>query len=202
MTKGEETRTAILTRAIDLASSVGLGGVTIGRLSRDLAMSKSGLFAHFRSKEALQLEVIEAAAERFTDEVVRPAFRAPAGEPRIRRLVENWLAWAASRDMRGGCVFVQASAEFDDQSGVVRERLVEIQRTWLGGLAEAARRAIAAGHFDDRLDPDQFAYTLYSLMLGYHHAWRLLHDPRAEDRLRTAFEALLAGARREEQAND
>ena len=198
VTKGDETRSAILGRAIDLASSVGLVGVTIGRLSRDLGMSKSGLFAHFRSKEALQLEVIEAAAERFTDEVVRPAFRAAAGEPRLRSLFDNWVAWAASRDMRGGCLFVQASVEFDDQGGMVRERLVEIQRTWLDALAEAARRAVAVRHFHDRLDADQFAYALYSLMLGYHHAWRLLHDPRAEDRLRTAFEALLAGARRQE----
>jgi AcrR family transcriptional regulator len=182
---------------MDLAGSVGFGGLTIGRLSRDLQMSKSGLFAHFRSKEALQLEVIDTAAERFTEEVVRPAFRAPAGEPRLRQLFENWLAWAGSREARGGCVFIQASVEFDDQSGVVRDRLVQFQRTWLDGLTEAARRAMSAGHFHERLDPEQFAFQLYSLMLGYHHAWRLMRDPRAEDRLRAAFEALVADARQE-----
>ena len=195
MSKGEDTRRAIVDQAMSLASRTGLDALTIGGLSTEVGMSKSGLFAHFGSKESLQLAVVEAAARAFADRVIRPAFKAPRGEPRLRRLVENWLAWSRSARLPGGCLFVQLTAELDDQPGPVRDRVVALQQDWMDLLSESARRARSEGHFRSSLDADQFAFSLYSLMLGYHHAERLLRDPRAEGRLQSAVEALLAASR-------
>jgi AcrR family transcriptional regulator len=195
MRKGELTRQGILQHAAGLASSIGLDGLTIGRLADDLDLSKSGLFAHFGSKEGLQVQVLEHAAARFTEVVVRPALRAPRGEPRVRALFERWRRWPKESGMPGGCFFVQAAVELDDQPGPARDRLVQQQRDWLGLIATVVRGAVAEGHFGAEVDPDQFAHELHGLMLGWHHAARLLRDPRAEPRARTAFEALIARAR-------
>ncbi len=195
MSKGTETRHAILDRAVALSSRLGLCGLTLGRLATNLEMSKSGLFAHFASKKNLQLQVLEWAGERFLDDVVRPAFKAPRGEPRVRQLFENWLRWAEARNIPGGCPWVQYAAEMDDQPGPVRDTLVEQQKGWIGILRECVCRAVAEGHFHKDLDCDQFAYELQSLMLGWHHAARLLDDPGAETRARRGFEALLKNAR-------
>lgn len=195
MSKGDDTRSMILDRAIRMASRTGLEALTIGELSSEVGLSKSGLFAHFGSKENLQLAVVQAAASVFTDQVVRPAFRAPRGEPRIRALVENWLAWTHSSLLPGGCLFVQLTAELDDQPGPVRDLVVALQRDWMDLLAESADRARAEGHFKPSLDPGQFAFSLHSLMLGFHHHDRLLGDPLAHQRLTAAVEALLASSR-------
>src|SRR5512132_1431572 len=119
MRKGEATRAAILDRGVRLATQIGLEGLTIGRLATDLGLSKSGLFAHFHSKEALQIQVLDAAAERFVEKVVRPAVRQPRGEPRVMALCDQWLAWAKTTSGPGGCLFVAAAAEFDDRAGAV-----------------------------------------------------------------------------------
>jgi AcrR family transcriptional regulator len=190
MRKGEETKQSILLHAARLASRIGLEAMTIGHLAEDLAMSKSGLFAHFGSKETLQLEVLEFTAQMFLEEVVRPAFQEEPGLPRIRALFEHWLRWAET-NFEGGCPYVQATVEFDDRPGPVRDLLEVRQREWLEGLAESARRAKMAGHFGEDLDPDQFAFEFYSLLLGYHHAARMLHDPQAEARVRRAVDQLL-----------
>ncbi len=194
MSKGDDTRERILERAFRMASRDGLEGLSIGGLAEALAMSKSGLFAHFGSKEELQVEVLRAAARRFEDSVVRPAFRAPRGTPRIRHLLENWVRWANSPDSSGGCLFVTAAVELDDRAGRPRDFLVETQAQLNGALARSARVAIEAGHFRKDLDCRQFAFELYGLLLGYHHAKRLFRDPRAEGALRTGFERLLADA--------
>ena len=196
MKKGDATRTAILDRGVELATQIGLEGLTIGRLASDLRLSKSGLFAHFRSKEALQIQVLDAAAERFVDEVVRPAVRHPRGEPRMAALFENWLAWTKTNSEPGGCLFVAAAAELDDRPGAVRDRLVELQKGWLDTVAIIFRTGVAERHFREDVEPDQFAHDLYAVMLGFHHASRLLRDPRAEDRAHAAFERLLSAARR------
>jgi AcrR family transcriptional regulator len=159
-------------------------------------MSKSGLFAHFNSKENLQIQVLAYAAERFLNDVVRPAFKAPRGEPRVRQLFENWLRWAEARNFPGGCPWVQYAAEMDDQPGPVRELLVEHQRSWMEILTECVRRAVDAGDLRKDLDCDQFAYELHSLMLGWHHATRLLDDPGSETKARQGFENLIKSARR------
>ena len=196
MGKGEDTRTAILDRSVALATQVGLEGLTIGRLATELHLSKSGLFAHFRSKEALQIQVLDAAAERFVDEVVKPAVREPRGEPRVRALFDRWLAWTKSNSGPGGCLFVAAAAELDDRPGPVRDRLVALQKGWLEMIAIVFRTGVTEGVFRPDLDPEEFAHDLYSVMLGYHHAFRLMRDPRAEKRAHAAFGRLLSSARR------
>jgi AcrR family transcriptional regulator len=194
MSKGDDTRERILHRAFRMASRDGLEGLSIGGLATALAMSKSGLFAHFGSKEELQLEVLRAAARRFEDTVVRPAFRAPRGTPRIRHLLENWVRWANSPDAAGGCLVVTASVELDDRAGRPRDFLVAAQKQILDALARSAQMAIEVGHFRPDLDCRQFAFELYSLLLGYHHAKRLMRDANAETALRTGLERLLNDA--------
>lgn len=193
MSKGDDTRERILDRAFRMASRNGLEGLSIGALATSLAMSKSGLFAHFGSKEELQLEVLRDAARRFEDTVLRPAFRAPRGTPRIRHLLENWVRWANSSEA-AGCVFVTAAVELDDKTGRTRDFVVEAQRQLLDAIARSATIAIDVGHFRHDLDGKQFAFEIYALLLGYHHAKRLLRDPRAEDALRAGFNRLLADA--------
>jgi AcrR family transcriptional regulator len=195
VTKGNETRRTILERAAGLASQVGLEGLTIGRLADELELSKSGLFAHFRSKEALQVETLRFAAELFVDRVVRPALKAPRGEPRVRALFERWLDWAKANPLPGGCVFVAAATEMDDRQGPAREELVRHERDWLELIANVARTAIREGDFRADADPEQFAYELHGVKLAYHHAARLLRDPAAEARARRAFENLVESAR-------
>jgi AcrR family transcriptional regulator len=197
MRKGDATRAAIVDHAIDLARRVGLEGLTIGRLAEDLELSKSGLFAHFRSKEALQVQVLDGAAERFVATVLRPSLEAPRGEPRLRTLFDRWMAWERRP---GGCVFVQAAVDLDDREGPARDRLVELQRAWLDSIATTARGAIREGHFKTSVDPVQFAHDLNGIILGYHHAARLLRDSAAEGRARKAFEALLAAARKQRRS--
>ena len=195
MSKGDDTRRLILDQAMSLASRTGLEALSIGGLSDEVGMSKSGLFAHFGSKQKLQLAVVQTAAQEFADLVIRPAFAAPRGEPRIRELVQNWIAWGQSSRRPGGCLFVQLTAELDDQPGPVRDLLVSLQRDWMDLLAESARRAVVEGHFSPALDPQLFAFSLYSHMLGFHHSNRLLADPRAMEYLTSCLDALFAASR-------
>lgn len=196
MRKGETTRTTILGHAAELASQVGLTGLTIGALADDLELSKSGLFAHFRSKEALQIQVLEHAAQSFIERVVTPSLKTPRGEPRIRSLFDRWLAWDRDRVYPGGCVFVAAATELDDRPGAVRDRLVDLQRQWLEVLTISLRKGIEAGQFDAQADAEQFAQDVYGIMLAYHHHSRLMGDPRAEERARRAFDRLLTQVKR------
>ncbi|HEV8174515.1 MAG TPA: TetR/AcrR family transcriptional regulator [Actinoplanes sp.] len=192
MGKGEETKAAVLDRAVDVARRVGLNGLTIGSLAEEAELSKSGLFGHFRSKEALQLQVLEHARVRFEEVVAWPALRAPRGEPRLRVLFDRWLGWDA---VPGGCPFVAAATEFDDRPGAVRDRLVRDQRDLFDMIATVFRTGVAEGHFRDDADPDQFAQDFYGVVLARHHTLRLLGDERADSRARRAFEALIAAAR-------
>lgn len=192
MGKGELTRTTILDNGVELAASIGLGGLTIGSLATRTQMSKSGLFAHFRSKESLQLQVLERARTTFTDLVIRPALATPRGEPRVRELFERW---ATSDRIPGGCLFVKAATEYDDQPGPVRDQLIRDHRDLLDTVAQVCRTAVAEGHFHPDVDADQFAHDLYGIMSVFYLTHRLLDDPAAERRTRHAFEALLAAAR-------
>jgi AcrR family transcriptional regulator len=195
MAKGEETREAILDTALALASTGGLEGLSIGTLAQAVGLSKSGLFAHFGSKEDLQIAVLRTAAERFVREVIAPALRTPRGEPRVRALFERWLGWEQASYLPGGCPFMAVSAELDDRPGPVRDYLVQTQRDWLDALANSARIGMAEGHFRADLDPDQFAWELYSVILAFHQFNRLLRDPSTPERCRRAFEGLLARSR-------
>ena len=157
-------------------------------------MSKSGLYAHFGSKEDLQLSILELAVERFVDSIVRPAMAEPRGMPRIRAIFEGWMRWETGATLPGGCVFVALANELDDRPGPLRDRLVDYQSQWLGVLARAARIAQEEEHFRADLDPEQFAYELYAVFLAYHHFHRLLKDPGAKSRAENAFAGLLRGA--------
>ena len=194
MRKGQETRDAIVDHAIDLARRVGLEGLTIGRLADDLELSKSGLFAHFNSKESLQLQVLDHASARFVDLVVRPALKAPRGEPRVRELFDRWFAWCRD-ELAAGCLFVAAATELDDRPGPVRDQLAKVQRDWLETIGTVFATGVSEGQFRADADPEQFAQDLYGVMLAYHHSSRLLDDPRAEQRARRALDRLLDAAR-------
>jgi AcrR family transcriptional regulator len=194
-TKGEQTRDAILEGALKLASRVGFDGLSIGMLSEELALSKSGLFAHFGSKEALLLRTLEYAAERFGEQIVKPALAAPRGEPRVRALFENTLRWPELVPQPGGCVFVAAAVEFDDRPGAVRDTVRAYWKERVALFAGAIRRAIEAGDFRRDVDPEQLAFETDGIIIAYHFASRLLDDPKASERAHRAFEALVADAR-------
>jgi AcrR family transcriptional regulator len=191
MGKGQETRQAIVTRAIRLASIVGLEGVTIGRLAEELKLSKSGLFAHFRSKENLQVEAVHTAAELFLEAVMVPTEREPQGIDRVRAFFDNWLAWG---DSPAGCFFVSAAVELDDQPGPARDALVKAHRDLRDALTTAAQIAVEKGHFRPDLDAEQFAFELYGIVLSAHHFHRFVRDPDTLARTRTAFERLVSDA--------
>jgi AcrR family transcriptional regulator len=192
MAKGEATRHAILARALELAKLVGLSGLSIGRLAEDTGLSKSGLFAHFGSKEALCVAVVEEAARQFVASVIAPALQKPRGEPRVRALFDRFIDWG---QQPGGCFFVAAIAELDDQPGPPRDRLIQSCKDWLDALATAARITVAEGHFRADLDPEQFAFDVYGVMLGFHTYLKFLRAPDALARARASLERLLAGAR-------
>jgi AcrR family transcriptional regulator len=195
MSKGEITRAGILEVALSTASRIGLEALTLGELAKQAGLSKSGLFAHFESKEALQIEVVKRAAARFVEVVIGPALKKPRGEPRVRALFQNWFAWSKASELPGGCLFIAASSEFDDQPGPVRDLLVSSQKDWIGVLAQSARIAVDEGHFRSGLDCDQFAWQLDSFMLGYHRSARLLRSKDARKRANRAFESLVRASR-------
>ncbi|MBA3455111.1 MAG: TetR/AcrR family transcriptional regulator [Deltaproteobacteria bacterium] len=192
MAKGEETRQAILAKAFELSNVIGVAGLSIGRLAESTGLSKSGLFAHFGSKEALEVAVVEEASRQFVQDVMVPALRQPRGEPRVRALFERWLAWG---QRPGGCFFVGATAELDDRPGLPRDALVQACKDWIDELTKAARIAISEGHFRKDLQPEQFAFEEYGVMLGAHTFLKFLRDPLSLDRAREAFERLVTTAR-------
>jgi len=192
MRKGEQTRTLILNEAMGLASQVGLEGLSIGALAERLDMSKSGLFAHFGSKEDLQLLTLKQTQTLFREQVFSPALKAPRGLPRLRALFSNWLAWL-ERDLPGGCVLLAASVEYDDRPGPVKDLLVAGQRELRGAIAKAIRLAVEEGHLGSGTDPWQLAFELLGIVLVTHHDRRLLGDSRSIARARIAFERLLDG---------
>ena len=194
-TKGEETRSMILKRAFAMASTVGLEGLTIGNVAKEAEMSKSGVYAHFESKEELQLQVLETAVQRFIDQVTRPIITLPRGEPRVRAFFDNWRRWARGTELPGGCVFISAAVELDDRPGPLRDYFVETQRQALQAAARAASIAVDEGHFRADLDVEQFAHDLYSIILVYHHFDRLFDDPKAAERALRSFDELMARSR-------
>ncbi len=188
--KGEATRRAILDQALRLASTDGLGHLTIGNLADAASMSKSGLFAHFRSKEQLQLAVLQETSDRFVGKVLAPALRELRGERRLRALFNNWMRWEKD-EFPGGCVFAAAAVELDDQEGPVRDFLVETQRDLFDTLATVVRHGVESGGLRDDVDPEQAAFEVLSIMLGYQRMHRLLRARGADRRARAAFDALL-----------
>ena len=189
MTKGEDTKEMILDIGLDMASRLGLEAVSIGVLAKAAQMSKSGLFAHFQSKENLQIEILRYAGDLFSEGVVNPTLRTEAGISRIRALVDNWVSWTAR--ITGGCIFVQASNDFKDRPGKVRDFLLLQQEAWIDSLRRIARSAIRVGHFRQDMDCDQFAFELYSLLLGFHLYYKLLRIEDTKVRQQAALDTLI-----------
>jgi AcrR family transcriptional regulator len=184
--KGERTRQTILEAAVDIASVAGLEGLTIGQLATKLSMSKSGLFAHFGSKEELQLATVEAARSVFIREVIEPSFAAERGLARLWQLCDAWFAYVSSKVFRGGCFFAAAAAEFDSRPGPVRDRIAAIMKEWLSILARLIADAQAAGQFDQEIEPQQLAFEINAVELAANWAFQLFHDRHAFDRARIA----------------
>ncbi len=189
--KGQRTRQSILHKAIDLASLEGLEGLTIGRLADDLSMSKSGLFAHFGSKEELQIATIDAASQRFIDAIFTPALAIPRGYPRLMAICRSWLEYVQGGVFPGGCFFAAASFEFDGRPGPVRDRVVKLMNDWIGALEKAVAMAQEAGHLSRTVEPAQLAFELNALFLGANFSYYLRRDEQAIERTRIAIEARL-----------
>lgn len=186
-TKGSQTRTEILQIAVQIASAEGLEGISLGRLADEVGMSKSGLFAHFCSKEELQVAVVETARSMFIAEVIRPANAVPSGLRRLRQLSEAWLSYAEREVFRGGCFFVAASLEFDSRPGVVRDRITEIMGEWLHLLENEIRQGRASNELTPDADPVQLAFEFNSQMMGANWAYQLLGNRQAFARAKTAI---------------
>jgi len=192
MAKGLQTRERILDTAFRLAAREGLDGLSLSTLAGQLGLSKSGLFAHFGSKEELQLEMLRLASRQFVDKVMAPAFQRARGLPRLKALFDNWRQWVTS--LPGGCIFVAAATELDDREGPVRAFVVDQQRELLKTLARTTRICVDEGHFRRDLDVDQFAFEVLATYLAFHQAHRLLREPRADQRARRAFARLVEDA--------
>jgi AcrR family transcriptional regulator len=175
-----------LEAAVDIASEEGLEGLTIGRLAAELSMSKSGLFAHFGSKEELQLATVEAARDVFVREVIRPAFEAPKGLGRLWGLCDVWLEYVRREVFRGGCFFAAAAAEFDGRPGAVRDRVAATMKEWLAVLGRSVAEAQGEGQLDPEADPAQLAFELNALEMGANWAYQLHGDRQAFGRARAA----------------
>ena len=191
LVKGRQTRAAILDAALGLASHIGLEGLSIGALAEVTGMSKSGVFAHFGSREELQISVVREYHARFEEEVFRPALKAPRGLERLRTLFARWLK-RVSLEIDSGCIYISGAVEFDDRPGPVREALVAMVRTWQAALGRAIRAAVAEGELRADTDVAQLLFEVHGLILALHHDARFLRHAGAEERARAAFERVIA----------
>jgi len=190
MHKGQQTRAAILDAALTLASHMGLEGLSIGALAEVTGMSKSGVFAHFGSRDELQIAVVREYHHKFEEEVFYPAMREPRGLPRLRALFELWVRRVAV-EIDSGCIYISGAVEFDDRPGPVRDALVDMVQTWQDALERAIRMAVEEGHLRADTDPAQMLFEVHGLILALHHDARFLRHPGAVERARVAFRRLL-----------
>ncbi|MFD0666796.1 TetR/AcrR family transcriptional regulator [Ramlibacter sp. MAHUQ-53] len=188
--KGQQTKAAILDAALSLAGNVGLEGLSIGALAEVTGMSKSGVFAHFGSREELQISVIREYHRRFEDEVFRPALQAPRGLPRLRALFARWMQ-RSSQEIDSGCIYISGAVEFDDRPGPVRQALVDTVNTWLAALGRCIAQAKAEGHLREDTDDAQVLFELHGLILALHYEARFLRAPGSVARAESGFENLL-----------
>lgn len=192
MSTAHQTKTLILDTAVKIAGREGIEGLTIGELAKAVGMSKSGLFAHFGGKDQLQLDVLKMATDQFVDAVLRPSFKAARGEPRVKAMIKNWLEHLNDiSSLQGGSILIASSIELDDRPGVLRDFVQKAQKDLIANIEKAASYAVDEGHFRADLDVEQFAWSMYSFVLGYFHFKRLLEDPKAELHLKRSFNGLL-----------
>jgi AcrR family transcriptional regulator len=188
--KGQQTRAAILDAALALASSMGLEGLSIGALAEVTQMSKSGVFAHFGSREELQISVIREYHQKFEEEIFFPAIREGRGLPRLRALFERWVR-RVSIEIDSGCIYISGAVEFDDRPGPVRDALASMVRAWHAALERAIRMAIEEKHLRTDTDPLQMLFEIHGLILALHHDARFLRLPGAVDRARRGFDRIV-----------
>jgi AcrR family transcriptional regulator len=193
-TKGDTTRGRLLAAGLDTISVDGLSGITLGSLASTAGLSKSGLFAHFASKEDLQLQLLDEMTRVAQANVVGPSMTTPPGLPRLRALFERWLGWPSKAGLSGGCPIAAAIFEVDDLDGPVRDRVVELDAHWRALLTSLVTEAVKAGHLARKLDVQQFVWEMSGIYLAHHASSRLGRDPISRRRALTAFAALLERA--------
>lgn len=193
--RAERTRAEILKHAVDIASVEGLEGVSIGRLAAELAMSKTGIFAHFGSKEELQLATIDTAGKIFIDEVVEPALKSTRGIPRLSALLHSWLSYVERIVFRGGCFFAAASAEFDSRPGKVKDKIAELTKAWVVALEDEIREGQRLRQLSKKVDPHQLVFELHAYVQEANWAFKLFDDKTAFARARSAITNRIAAER-------
>jgi len=201
MRKGEQTRAAILDVALELASRNGLEGLTIGLLADRMSMSKSGVFAHFGSREDLQLEVVKLYHHRFEQEVFYPSIKEARGLPRLVAMYTRWVK-RVSVEIASGCIYISGAVEYDDREGPIREELVSMVRAWQGALLRSVEQAIELRHLHTGFDAEQLVFEMHGLILALHHDARFLRNPGAVERARAGFERLIENYRNSQQSQD
>lgn len=189
--KGKQTKAAIVDAALGLASQIGLEGLSIGALAEVTGMSKSGVFAHFGSREELQISVIREYHDRFESEVFYPALTCARGLPRLQKLFDNWMQ-RTSTEIDSGCIYISGAVEFDDRPGPVRDALASSVNTWQNALQRSVAQAQAEQHLSATADPLQVAFEIHGLILALHYEARFLRNPGAVDRARQGFNTIVA----------
>lgn len=197
--KGQQTKAAIVDAALRLATQVGLEGLSIGALAELMHMSKSGVFAHFGSREELQISVVREYFHQFEQEVFFPALASPRGLPRVEALFANWMKRVAV-EIQSGCIFISGAVEFDDRPGAVRDALSSSVRTWLAAMHRAVLQARDEGHLRQDADATQMAFEIHGLILALHYEARFLNNPGSLERANTGFAHVLARYGRVEHA--
>jgi AcrR family transcriptional regulator len=190
MRKGELTRAAILDIALEIASRNGLEGLTIGLLADKMTMSKSGVFAHFGSREDLQIEVVKLYHHHFEQEVFYPSMKEPRGLPRLQAMFARWVK-RVSVEIASGCIYISGAVEYDDRPGAIREELAGMVRAWKNALRRCAVQSIEMEHLSADTDPDQLVFEMYGLILALHHDARFLKLPGSVNRAEVGFERLI-----------
>jgi AcrR family transcriptional regulator len=188
--KGQQTKAAIVDAALGLATQIGLEGLSIGALAEVTQMSKSGVFAHFGSREELQISVIREYHSRFEEEVFYPAMQQPRGMPRLRALFGNWMK-RTSIEIDSGCIYISGAVEFDDRTGPVRDALVGSVKTWLAAMRRAVVASQEEGHLRADVDADQLLFEIHGLILALHYEARFLKNPGSIDRANAGFDNIL-----------
>jgi AcrR family transcriptional regulator len=194
MRKGEQTRAAIVSTALELAGADSLEGLTIGLIAGRMKMSKAGVFAHFGSREDLQIAVLKEYERRFIDDVLLPSLKEPRGLPRLQSMYSRWLD-RGKIEIKSGCVFVSGAVEYDDRPGPIRDLLVGMIRSWQRELVRAVKQAIEVGHLRPETDPHELVFAMYGLVLALHHDARLLRSQDSVARGRAVFDRLIDALR-------
>ena len=188
--KGEKTKAVIVDAALGLATQIGLEGLSIGALAEVTGMSKSGVFAHFGSREELQISVVREYHARFEKEVFYPALDTPRGLPRLQALFANWMK-RTSVEIDSGCIYISGAVEFDDRPGPVRDAIASSVRTWLAAMDRAVRQAQDLGQLERQADPSQILFEIHGLILALHYEARFLKSPGSIERAVKGFESIL-----------